>query len=86
MNLAWRDDPFSLPKSITDKKTEKSKAVVKLTAIMESRQGRYAIVAGEIVKKGDMIGDEKVADIGNNTVILVRDRGKRTLSMEDAGQ
>ena len=33
-----------------------------------------------------MIGDEKVANIGNNTVILVRDKGKRTLSMEDAGQ
>ena len=51
MNLAWRDDPFSLPKSMTGKTTEKSRVVPKLTAIMEGRQGRYAIVGGEIVKK-----------------------------------
>ncbi len=86
MHLAWRDDPFLLPKPVTDKKTQKPKVEAKLTAIMEGRSGRYAIVGSEIVKKGDMVGDEKVADIGSNAVVLVRDRARRTLSMEDSAQ
>ena len=86
MNLSWRDDPFSLPRSVTDKKTEKPKTVPKLVAIMESKAGRYAIIGGEIVKKGDMVGDEKVAEIAKDKVVLVRNNAKRTLSIEDTGQ
>lgn len=86
MNLTWRTDPFLLPKSVTDKKTERRKVASKLTAIMEGRHGRYAIIGSEIVKKGDMVGDERVADIGSNTVVLVRDRARRTLSMEETLQ
>jgi hypothetical protein len=86
MNLSWRDDPFSLPRSVTDKKTEKPKMVPRLVAIMESRAGRYAIIGGEIVKKGDMVGDEKVAEITKDKVVLVRNNAKRTLSIEDTGQ
>jgi hypothetical protein len=44
MNLAWRDDPFFLPRSVTDRKDEKPKAVPRLVAIMESKAGRYAII------------------------------------------
>jgi len=86
MNLSWRDDPFSLPKSVTDRKTEKPKTIPKLTAIMESKTGRYAIIGGEIVKKGDMVGDEKVAEIAKDKVVLVRNNAKRILSIEDTGQ
>lgn len=86
MNLTWREDPFFLPKSVTEKKTEKQKVVPKLVAIMESTAGRYAIVGGEVVKKGDMVGDERVAEIGKDKVILVRNNAKRILSIEDTGQ
>lgn len=86
MNLSWRDDPFSLPKSVTDRKTEKPKTIPKLTAIMESKTGRYAIIGGEIVKKGDMVGDEKVSEISKDKVVLVRNNAKRILSIENTGQ
>jgi hypothetical protein len=83
MNLAWRNDPFLLPKALTDKKTERQKAAPKLVAIMEGRQGRYAIIGEEIVKTGDMIGEEKVAEIGKDKVTLVHNKTKRILSIED---
>lgn len=83
VHVTWRDDPFVLPKSITDRKTGKPKALPKLVAIMEGEKGRFAIIGSEIVKKGDMVGDEKVVDIGKDKVILVRDKARRILSMED---
>jgi hypothetical protein len=86
MNLSWRDDPFFLPRSVTDKRSEKPKTVPKLVAIMESKTGRYAIIGGEIVKKGDMVGDEKVSEISKDKVVLVRNNAKRILSIEDTGQ
>lgn len=86
MNFAWQNDPFLLPKSVTDKKTEKQKIVPRLTAIMESKAGRYAIIGGEIVGKGDRIGDEKVAEIKRDKVVLIRNNAKRILSIDDAGQ
>lgn len=86
MNLVWRDDPFFLPRSVTDRKTEKPKVVPKLVAIMEGNAGRYAIIGGEIVKKGDRIGDEKVAEINRDKVVLIRNNAKRILSIEDTGQ
>jgi hypothetical protein len=85
-NLAWRDDPFFLPRSVTDRKAEKSKAVPRLVAIMEGKAGRYAIIGGDIVKKGDMVGDEKVAAIHRDNVVLIRNNAKRTLSIEDTIQ
>jgi hypothetical protein len=86
MNLAWQNDPFSLPKSVTDKKARIQKIVPKLVAIMESKTGRYAIIGGEIVKKGDKVGDELVAEINRDKVVLIRNNSKRILSLEDTGQ
>jgi hypothetical protein len=50
---------------------------------MESNAGRYAIIGGEIVKKGDKIGEEKVVEIHNDRVVLIRNNTKRILSIED---
>ena len=86
MKVVWRDDPFTLPRSMTDRKPERPKGVLKLVAIMENQKGRVAIISGEIVRKGDMIGDEKVEEIGKDRVTLTRDKAKRTLSLEDMGQ
>jgi len=86
MHVAWRDDPFVLPRSITDRKTGKPQVVPKLVAIMEGKKGRFAIIGSEIVKKGDMVGDEKVVEIGKDKVTLVRDRVRKILSMEDTAQ
>lgn len=85
-NLAWREDPFFLPRSVTDRKAEKPRAVPRLVAIMEGKTGRYAIIGSEIVKKGDTIGDEKVAEIHRDRVVLIRNNAKRTLSIEDTIQ
>jgi hypothetical protein len=86
IHVAWRDDPFVLPRSITDRKTGKPQVVPKLVAIMEGEKGRFAIIGSEIVKKGDMVGDEKVVEIGKDKVTLIRDKARRTLSMEDTVQ
>lgn len=88
LSVEWKNDPFVLPKAITDKKADQQKAKVipRLVAIMESPSGRYAIIGGEVVKKGDRIGDEKVAEIERDRVVLVRDKAKRVLSLEDSGQ
>lgn len=83
LNLSWQNDPFSLPKSVMEKKAEKPKIALKLVAIMESNAGRYAIIGGEIVKKGDKIGEEKVVEIHNDRVVLIRNNTKRILSIED---
>jgi hypothetical protein len=85
-SLAWKDDPFFLPRSVTDRKPDKPKAVLKLVAIMEGKTGRYAIIGGDIVKRGDIIGDEKVAEIHRDKVVLIRNNAKRTLSIEDTMQ
>lgn len=86
MGLAWQNDPFLLPKSVTDKKPEKQTIASKLVAIMESTSGRYAIISGEIVKKGDRIGDEKIAEIYSDKVVLIRNNARRILSIDDVGQ
>lgn len=86
MNLAWGEDPFFLPKAITDRKAEKPKTVPKLVGIIENKTGRYAIIGGEILQKGDMVGDEKIADIEGDKVLLIRNKAKRVLSIEETGQ
>jgi len=78
--------PFPFPGQLLIRKSEKPKTVPKLVAIMESKTGRYAIIGGEIVKKGDMVGDEKVSEISKDKVVLVRNNAKRILSIEDTGQ
>lgn len=82
MDANWAKDPFLLPK-ITDAKQDVSQTPLKLTGIIEGRDGRYAIVDTNIVKKGDFIGDEMVLDIEKDRIILTRKGKKKTISVSD---
>ena len=82
-DVRWDRDPFLLPKGMTDKRQEK-KPPVKLTAILEGRNGRVAIIDNEVLAKGDLIGGERVQEIGKDRVVLVQDNVKRVISMQEA--
>jgi len=43
-----------------------------------------AVIDRDVVKKGDMIGNEKVVEIGRDMVVLTRGGTKRTLVLADA--
>ncbi len=52
-------------------------------AILERGGSRVAVIDKEVVKKGDLIGNEKVVDIGKDRVVLARGGIKRTLVLAD---
>lgn len=83
-DASWDRDPFLVPKLMTEKTLEKPYIPLKLVAIIESRQGRYAIFGNEIVKKGDTIGEERVYEVGKDRVILVRKGQRRVVPVADA--
>jgi len=77
---AWVKNPFMLPQFKEEKKKETASAV-RLFAIFEKGKDRVAIIDREVVRKGDMVGDEKVFEIGKDKVILIRNGAKRVLSL-----
>jgi hypothetical protein len=77
---AWVNNPFILPQFKEEKKKETAPAV-RLFAIFEKGKDRVAIIDHEVVRKGDMVGDEKVFEIGKDKVILTRNGTKRSLSL-----
>jgi hypothetical protein len=76
----WVKNPFILPQSKEEKKKETAPAV-RLFAIFEKGKDRVAIIDHEVLRKGDMVGDEKVLEIEKDTVILTRNGTKRVLSL-----
>ncbi|HOP86071.1 MAG TPA: hypothetical protein PLM71_02730 [Syntrophorhabdaceae bacterium] len=81
----WKNDPFMLPQisQITTIDEEMAHEPLKLHGIIEGKDGRYAIIGTNIVKKDDFIGDERVLDIGKDTVIIARKGKKKTVFMSD---
>ena len=77
---AWVKNPFILPQFKEEKKKETAPAV-RLFAIFEKGKDRVAIIDHEVVRKGDMVGDEKVLEIEKDKVILTRNGTKRVLSL-----
>ncbi len=80
VKTAWIRNPFMLPQIKEDKKKDIPPAV-RLLGIFEKGRDRVAIIDHEIVRKGDMVGDEKVFEIEKDKVILIRNNAKRTLSL-----
>jgi hypothetical protein len=80
LKVAWVKNPFILPQFKEEKKKETAPAV-RLFAIFEKGQDRVAIIDHEVVRKGDMVGDEKVLEIEKDKVILTRNGTKRVLSL-----
>jgi hypothetical protein len=52
-----------------------------LFAIFEKGKDRVAIIDHEVVRKGDMVGDEIVFEIRKDKVVLTRNGTKRSLSL-----
>lgn len=82
VDARWLKDPFLLPK-IKDMKEDAFDAPLKLSGIIEGREGRFAIVGSHIVKKGDFIGDEMVLDIEKDRILLSRKGKKKIISVTD---
>lgn len=81
IDVTWGRDPFLLPKVKTEKRRE-LQTTFKLVAILERGNERIAIIDHEVVKKGDLVGDEKVQEIGVDRVVLTKKNGsKRVLNL-----
>jgi len=80
VKTVWIRNPFMLPQLKEDKKKDIPPAV-RLLGIFEKGKDRVAIIDHEVVRKGDMVGDEKVFEIEKDKVILIRNTAKRTLSL-----
>lgn len=83
LRVGWASDPFILP-IIKGKKGRDDGSAVRLVAILERGSQRVAVIDRDVVKKGDMIGNEKVVEIGRDMVVLTRGGTKRTLVLADA--
>jgi hypothetical protein len=84
-DATWGRDPFAFPGYVEGKRNEQqSTGSARLVAIIAGRKGKVAIFGDEVVKKGDMIGDEKVLKIGDDTVVLIRKGVKRVITIEEA--
>lgn len=83
-NMQWERDPFTLPSfAMAKKEAEKQRAPLKLSAIMEGKKGRVAIIDNEVVVKGDIIAGERVLDIGKDTVTLVQNGSRRIIALQE---
>ncbi len=48
-----------------------------LTGIIYSKHGRVAIIGGEALREGSMVGDKRLADIRKKSVVLMNASGGR---------
>ncbi len=80
--VGWASDPFMLP-VVRGKRGREDGTAVRLAAILERGGDRVAVIDRDVVRKGDMIGDEKVVEIGRDKVVLARGAVRRTLTLAD---
>jgi len=82
-SIEWGRDPFAVPGYVEQKLSEQIKDSRKLVAIIEGKKENIAIIDNEIVKKGDMIGNEKIQEIGGGKIVLVNKGIKREITVQD---
>jgi hypothetical protein len=82
----WSRDPFNNPlgRGPAPKGTTGRVARSGLTGIIYSKHDRVAIIGGEALREGSMVGDKRLADIRKKSVVL-RDRlgGHEEIFLED---
>jgi hypothetical protein len=83
LKVGWVSDPFALP-VIKGKKGREDGSAVRLVAILERAGDRVAVIDRDVVRKGEMVGNEKVVEIGRDRVVLARGALRRTLILADA--
>ena len=82
-SIDWLRDPFALPGYLEQGRNEQSKGSARLVAIMKGMKENVAIIDNEVVKEGDMIGNEKVLEIGDDTIVLIKKGVKRVITIEE---
>lgn len=80
----WGRDPFQQPPGGTASAGATASNGARLVAIIDGRKGKMAIFGHSIVQKGDSVGNEKVLDINENQVTMLRDGSKRVIVMQEA--
>ncbi len=86
VSTGWLRNPFLLPQAKEDKRKEFHPAT-KLVAVFQKGNDMTAVIDHDVVKRGDMVGDERVVEIGRDRVVLEKDGARRVLglmSYEDA--
>jgi hypothetical protein len=71
----WGRDPFHSPFSTEaparkQQEQAKPKSEIKLTGIIYGKSARFAIIGGETLAEGGMVGDEKVVAIRSRSVVI----------------
>lgn len=74
-NDAWGRDPFNKPFEGTAAVQEAHAPERKLTGIIFGKSARIAIIGGEMVKEGDMVGDRKLMTIRERSIVLMNSNG-----------
>jgi len=80
LKVGWARNPFVLPQ-LKEERSKETTPAARLFAILEKGKDRVAIIDHEIVRKGDMVGNEKVLEIESDKVILIRNGVKRVLDL-----
>jgi hypothetical protein len=74
---AWGRDPFSL-----EKKASKQESKLELRGIVWDEKNPQAIINGDIVRKGDQIGNNRVVEVKRDVVVLNDGTKDFTLGLE----
>ena len=73
--------PKQPPPPMPTVEAEKPLPTLKLEMILTTDGQRRAILSGQFVKEGDLIGEERVARIRSDRVVLEREGEQRTIKL-----
>lgn len=74
----WGRDPFSNPlgRKPAAQPTVPGQTGSGLTGIIYSKQVRFAIIGGEVLREGGMVGGKRLVDIRRKSVVLMDESGR----------
>jgi hypothetical protein len=81
--MGWGRDPFRHPPDEGFAAGNRAANGARLVAIIGGGKGRMAIFGHSILRQGDLVGNERILDIGENRVTVVHDGCKRIVAMEE---
>lgn len=74
----WERDPFVSPfaRTAPAQKDQAARAGAgMLTGIIYAKQRRVAIIGGEVLREGSMVGDKRLVDIRRRSIVLMNAAG-----------
>ena len=79
LSNGWGRDPFARPfAGAAVAQQNPGSQGKKLTGIIYGEDNRIAILDGETIREGDKVGDQKLAQIRSNSVVLMDSTGNTT--------